>query len=164
MAIFDTTAPSSSPTVGGLIRLDIPCTAVEDCGYVAAYAVLRDEVMKQEAVVAASLSDEQTAVVSFDNRSGYSTGVAVACPDFISFGPCSTFVTIRDQSGKIIKTDMVTIPLNGVMAATLPSLYPEVRGIAGTIEFAVSRGYVTALGYVFSPTGAFTSSPVFQPF
>jgi hypothetical protein len=163
VALFATTASAGSPLVGGMLKLDIPCTS-DACGDVGAYAVLRDEVMKQEAVVTASSSDENTAVVAFDNRNGYSTGVAAACPDFFSFGaPCSAFVTIRDQNGNIIKTDVVTIPLDGVMSATLPDRYPEVRGIAGTIEFGVTSGSVTALAYVFSPTGAFTSSPVFQP-
>jgi sugar lactone lactonase YvrE len=75
--------------------------------------------------------------IPFDNTSGilaFSTGIALANPNQQA---AVVGVTFTDQSGQNIpvKTSQITVPANGHYASVLSTVFPEVNGKRGTIQF-----------------------------
>ncbi len=162
-AVFET---DYLPDVAGgaaIGRLNIPCESVELCGNVGGFAMFSwhlDQKPVQEAIVPFTSSLAHRAVVSFDERQGYFTGVGLAHPLFIDTAAADITVIARDAMGNELVRDHVRLNAGGHTAFLLKDRWPELEAQQGTLEFS-SDDYVSALGLVFSPTGAFTTSPAF---
>lgn len=154
--------PNSAESVG-VGRLNIPCDTVNECGNVGGFAVFKSHVAgrtDQEAVVPVASSTEQQVFVSFDNRDGYDTGIALTSPKFVFSGRASVTINARDNSGNRLLLDQIQIATDGHVAFMLAKEYPQLAGQQGTIEFS-STAYVSAIALMFNPTGAFTTCPSF---
>jgi hypothetical protein len=147
-------------------RLDIPCDSTA-CGDIGGFAVFKWHVSPhpdQEAVVPISSSDQNKAVLAFDNRNGYQTGVAIVQPKFLSLdsGMATVFLLIRDQGGNQLAVDALQIVAGGHTSFLLADKYSVVAGQSGTVEFSSTES-VAALGLMFNDTGALTTIPAFYP-
>ncbi len=91
-------------------------------------------------------------VVTFDNRNGFATGIALA--NFDS-KPNSPGLTFRDGEGKTILSTTVAMGTGEHTAFSLVDKFPSLAGAVGTLE--ISSEGVTALGLRFNPSGSFTS-------
>ena len=126
----------------------------------------------QEAVVPLETRGPNSFVVAFDNTNGYFNGVALS--NRVS-STISVAVTVREAiSGNVVGTHNISLPGNGHVAFLLNDAtlgYPETANIGGTLRFDVTAsgnvtqalGQLSVLGLRFSPSGAFTSTPVFVP-
>jgi hypothetical protein len=118
----------------------------------------------QEAVAQTTPSDESATCIAFDNRNGYVTGVAISQPKFLGFetGTSSITLAFRDSLGARILVDQIDIPTGGHTAFVLTDRYPQLFGRQGSLEIT-STDYISALAFLFNPTGAFSTSPSWQP-
>jgi len=109
----------------------------------------------QEAVVPLESRNASGYIIAFDNTSGTATGIAL---NTVSALPANVPVTIRDDTGASIGTDILNLAANGHMAFTLVAQkYPQTANIRGTIEFDTPAGaQIGALG-IRTPPGAFTT-------
>lgn len=109
-----------------------------------------------EAVVPFASQVERIGVLVFNNRSGFSTGVAVA-----NSAPWAvqSQVTILDDKGALIERKVIDLEAFTHFAKSLPDWFPSTAGISGTITFATAdeADAVSVLGLRFNPTGPFTS-------
>jgi len=108
-----------------------------------------------EAVVPFSPVNENKLVMPFDNRNGFSTGIAWLNPDF-GF-PAPLEVIIRDASGNLLRQDMFTLLGGAKLVFSMPDRYPEANLRHGRIQLSTPARLFSALGLRFNPTGAFTS-------
>jgi hypothetical protein len=117
------------------------------------YAVVRQRVQDRtdsEAVVPAEMPEKSVRIL-FDNRSGYSTGLAL-----VNFMGGNIAITIRDQNANVLAADMLQIPQDAKSVFVLADKYRATAGKYGSIELSGSG--LAAMGLRFSPGGSFTSS------
>jgi hypothetical protein len=117
------------------------------------YAVFRSHIegrMDSEAVVPVEMPEPDAHIV-FDNRNDYSTGIAL-----LNFMGGDITVTIRDQTGNTLATEILRIPEDEKTVFVLADKYPVTAGKYGCIEFSGSG--LAAMGLRFNPGGAFTST------
>jgi hypothetical protein len=165
--VFETEYRPSTPVKVGMARLDVPCDSIDSCGNVGAFATFRwmkPDVPVQEAVVQTVPSLEEKTVLAFNNQNGYVTGVAISQPKFLSSSTSPVDVTLvfRDGSGNRIILDQIRIPAGGHTSFVLTDKYPQTAGKQGMVEFTAGDS-VAALALLFTPSGAFSTSPSFQP-
>ncbi len=108
-----------------------------------------------EAVVPLSPRNETRFVMLFDNRVGFSTGIAWLNPD--PSAAASVQVTIQTQDAQLIRGDFFNLPPGNKLVFSMPERYPETNGRQGRIVVSVTGTRFSALGLRFNPTGAFTS-------
>jgi hypothetical protein len=112
-----------------------------------------------EAVVPNSPTFEPNFTLFFDNRNGYSTGVAVvnvgANP---GVNPSSVVVTARDLQGTQLLTDTFTLRTFEKTVYSVPERYPALQGKVGVLQFLTTNISLSGLGLRFTPGGAFTSA------
>jgi hypothetical protein len=95
-------------------------------------------------------------VLPYDNRSGFSTGVA--CVNGSHSSPATITATIRDENGVTYATETIPLPASGHTAFTMPTRFPSTQGRRGTVLFRSNTDFFSVLGLRFSPFGgAFTS-------
>lgn len=122
------------------------------------YAIFRQRVAGRpdfEAVVPFSPMFEQQFTLFFDNRSDYSTGVAVFNGG-VSASPVT--VTARDRAGNILLTDTFTLNPLQKLVFSVPDRYTALKGRAGVLQFSTTNLTLSGLGLRFNPSGSFTSS------
>ena len=89
-------------------------------------------------------ANANTLLLPFDHTAGYGTGIAIANSSTASG---SIGVTIRDDSGNLILTTTVQVPIQGHASFDLAGNYPAAANIRGTIELAgPGSGGIGALG------------------
>jgi hypothetical protein len=111
----------------------------------------------QEAVVPLENRTPGAFVLSFDNSTGYATGVALAN---VATQSASVGVVIRDDAGTVLLTTSIVLPAQGHVSFNLVTNYPVTALHRGTVEFDTpSNGQISVLGLRFNPTGAFSSIP-----
>jgi hypothetical protein len=154
------------PLSSGMARLDIPCDST--CGGVGGFAIFHWKNpgrTDQEAAVPLTSSLENKTVIGFDNRNGYVTGVALSLPRFTEFdtGTADILVVARDGNGNRLVLDQIRLNVNGHTAFVLTDKYPVLTGAYGTIEFSHDSQSVAAIGLLFNPQGAYSTTPSYQP-
>jgi hypothetical protein len=108
-----------------------------------------------EAVVPISPTFEPTFTLFFDNRDGYSSGVAV-----VNGGSevSSVLVTARDLHGTQLLTDGFTLQSGEKRVFSVPERYRSLQGKVGVLQFSTTNLTLSGLGLRFTPGGAFTSA------
>jgi hypothetical protein len=127
---------------------------------VAGYAVFRQRVSGRpdyEAAVPISSRFDVRFTIPFDNRAGFSTGVALVNSDFQS--GASVAMTARAGDGTVIRSDTFTIPAGGKLVFSVPTRYAELAGRLGVLQFSTSGRMFSGLGLRFNATGPFTATP-----
>jgi hypothetical protein len=142
-------------------------------GAVGGFAIFRDAIRQQEAVVPLVSDDLQSHLLWFDNTAGFVTSAALVnltLPVWTVSSSAANFIegTARDATGAVLPAPaFAEWDLNALSHAAfaLPQAVPWTAGLTGTIEFDdifqnLTDGLMSALGLRFSPSGAFTTIPV----
>jgi hypothetical protein len=127
-------------------------------GNVSGFVIFRHN--DQEAVAPLESRNANAYVLAFDNTNSTNTGIAI---NNVSAQAVNVPVTVRDDTGAQIATDILNLAPNGHLAFTLGSdKYPAAATIRGTIEFdKPDNGQIGALG-IRMPAGithTFTTLP-----
>ena len=122
-------------------------------GKVTGFEIFRHN--NQEAVVPLESRNSYGYIIPFDNTNRTSTGIAV---NVVSSQQVSVPVTVRNDTGRALFNDSITLAPNGHYAFTLGTdRYPFALTIRGTIEFITPEGAsIGALG-IRMPAGATTT-------
>jgi len=123
------------------------------------WVVLRQRVFGRpdfEALVPLSPISDKQFTLGFDNRSGYSTGVAFANPT-ASNQPATAQMTFVDSDNRVLLRDSITLPPSGHIAFSVPDKYPATAGKFGLLRVFTEASRFSAMGLRFNPGGAFTS-------
>jgi hypothetical protein len=111
---------------------------------------------KVEAVTQASSGSDLSIAIPFDNTNGYLSSVAVANTG----GVASTVTfTATDESGAILATNQLSLGINAVTGIVLRNSYPALNGHRGLLIFTGTGG-LSGIGFLFNPTGSFSTEPV----
>ena len=158
--IADTTAPSVTQTLAAGATLVIVSSGAPNLltgsaqlsttGHVSGFVIFRHN--SQEAVVPLETRNASAYILAFDNTNGTFTGVAV---NAVSAQPVNIPVTVRDDAGTPLATDVIALAANGHTQFTLVTdKYPATLNKRGTIEFDAPAGIqIGALG-IRIPAGA----------
>ncbi len=151
------TADLDSTTVQGYAIV----AAMDPTSMLTGLAVFRQRVSGRpdfEAVVPISPYDEVEFAMPFDNRNGFSTGIAIANPDDGEGAPSSTLTfQFNDPDGKLISTQTLSMAATTHTAFSIPAQWPSLSGRNGTVIVRSTGRQLSALGLRFNPGGAFTS-------
>lgn len=109
-----------------------------------------------EALIPLSPVSDKVFTLGFDNRNGYSTGVAFANPT-ASNQPATAQLTFVDDNNRVLATDSITLPPSGHTAFTVPDRYPATAGKYGLLRVVTEASRFSGMGLRFNPGGAFTS-------
>jgi hypothetical protein len=111
-----------------------------------------------EGSVSLSPINETRFALTFSNKNGFSTGIAVLNPDFGN--RAAVEVLIYPRTGTFVRLDSFLLEPGSKLVFSLPDRYAESRGIDGSIHVRTTNGAaLSALGLRFNPGGAFTSTP-----
>ena len=127
-------------------------------GNVSGFVIFRYNPNGQEAVVPLENRNAPAYILAFDNTAGTATGVAL---NSASAQAANVAVTIRDDAGTKLLTDMLNLAANGHLSFTLGTdKYPATTNIRGTIEFDAPPGaQIGALGIRIPVAHTFTTLP-----
>jgi hypothetical protein len=114
-----------------------------------------------EATIPAWHSIEHEGVLPFDNTKGYVTGVALLNPG--SYSTAKMPVTIYDESGNVLRIDILTLKPGSKMTFALPEQWKETAGRRGSIHFQGGLMSWSVIGLRFHPGGAFTTVNLLEP-
>jgi hypothetical protein len=161
--VGETTGTSSTIKQGYVhfLALDKPFTDLTakpikaKVGGMGVFRLKRPGSVDLEAVVPMSSLTETTMHLPFDNTSGFTSAYVVLNPDLES--ATYVLVTVRDDMGAIMKSEVVTIPKAGKVVWVLPEKYPQTAGKYGRVTLTASGALLSAMGLRFNPGGAFTS-------
>jgi hypothetical protein len=150
--IIESTGPDTQTTQVGWAQLLTN-------GSVNGFAVFRQTVPsgQHEAVVPLETRTAGAYVLSFDNTSGFVTGVAMANA---STQAANIAVTIKDDNGTVIQSNTIALPALGHSAFDLTIRLPVTAQRRGTVEFQTpAGGQISVLGIRFNPAGTFSTVP-----
>jgi hypothetical protein len=144
-----------------ILTLDKPFndpTAVAVANKIGGYAIFRQRVEGRpdfEAVVPISPMFEKSFTLFYDNRGGYSTGLAV-----VNGSNTATTVQVSalDMDGNLILSDSIALLALQKVVYSVPDRYPALRDRVGILQFSGSGAALSGLGLRFNPGGAFTST------
>ena len=164
----DTTASSFTQTLAAGATLVIVSSGaptlltgsaqLSTTGHVSGFVIFRHN--GQEAVVPLESRNASAYIIAFDNTNSTATGIAL---NAVSTQQVNVPVTVRDDTGAAIATDMISLAANGHYAFTLGvDRYPAALTIRGTIEFdKPANGQIGALGIRIPSTSTYTTLPAF---
>ena len=150
---FLETSDSAAKVLTGWATVD---GSVSGSSGVGASAIFRSHAagrQDSEAVSAMSVATTKGVILPFDNRNGFTTGVAIANAGTSGIIP----ITIRDDVGAVILTHNLPLSPGGHTSFNLIDKYPQVAERAGTLDFG--SGTSAVLGLRFNPGFSFTSVP-----
>lgn len=154
LAVVESEMSVLSTVLVGWARVRAPTGVVGS----ATFRYRLSEGLDTEAVVPMETRTPYSFVLPFDNTAGFVAGVAVANDSDVS--PANVAITLRDATGKELLTDTMPLPVRGHGYFALPSRFPNLAGIRGSVEFRdLNGGNIAVLGLRFSPAGSFTSIP-----
>jgi hypothetical protein len=154
LLIIETEAAQNGPTMQGwaVFSSDAP---------VEGYAVFRQRVAEgkdTEAVVPLDSMQLQRPILTFDNTSGFVTGVAIANN---SLNANTITVNVRDDLGRLVSSQTILLPSQNHTVFVLSNQFPVTRNGRGTLEFqAQTLNSVSILALRFNPFGSFTYVPL----
>lgn len=114
-----------------------------------------------EATVPAWHTIEYEGVLPFDNSRGYVTGVALLNAG--TYGTVTMPVTIYDESGRVLRTDTITLKAGCKTTFVIPDQWKETAGRRGSVHFQGSLSRWSVIGLRFHPGGAFTTINLLEP-
>jgi hypothetical protein len=119
-------------------------------GHISGFVIFRHN--NQEAVVPLESRNASGYIIAFDNTNATATGIAV---NAVSALQVTIPVTVRNSTGAVIASDIITLNPNGHYAFTLVTdRYPAATNMRGTIEFDTPSGaQIGALG-IRMPSGS----------
>ena len=120
------------------------------------FALFRYDPSGQEATAPLETRNAAAYVLAYDNTAPLATGVALAN---LSTQSASVGLILRDDTGTVLQTTLLTLPANGHSAFVLGTNYPLTAGKRGTVEFDSSSAQISVLG-IRANGNAFTSTPV----
>lgn len=142
---------------GGQKDLSVGSIQVVTTGTVSGFVFFRFDSTGQEATVPLETRNPSAFVISFDNTTGLTSGIALCN---VSSQPASVKVIIRDDTGANLGSDIISLPGRGHISFVLTDRYGLTGGIRGTLELQTpSNGQISALGLSFNSQGAFTDIP-----
>ncbi len=113
-------------------------------GTVSGYALFTNTQNNWQAAVPIETLNANSYLLPFDNTGALSTGLAIAN---LSTQAADINVTICDDSGTTIGTDVISVPAQGHTSFMLNSVYPVTAAIRGTVEFDTpTGGQINVLG------------------
>jgi len=113
----------------------------------------------QEAVVPLETHTAASYTLWCDNTGGSPTGVALAN---IGTAAATIGVAVRDDNGGLLFSDIIVLPAHDHTSFMVSDRFSIMSNRRGTLEFQTpTNGQISVLGLSFTPTGAFTSVPVF---
>jgi hypothetical protein len=142
----------------GLFTCDIRCSDPASKpvqSKVAAAAILRQSIpgrQDSEAVVPMDVPDKPVLLL-FDNRNGYSTGMALVN---VMSSTQNYSIRVLDSQGLVVGEESLALPPDQKRVFVISTRYPQSAGRYGHV--VISGGPVVAMGLRFSPNGSFTSS------
>ena len=111
-----------------------------------------------EASVALSPINETRFALTFSNKNGFSTGVALLNPD--RSNRATVVVLIYPRAGAPVRQDAFFLEPGSTLVFSVPERYAETIGLDGSLRVTTTNGAaLSALGLRFNPGGAFTSTP-----
>ena len=111
-----------------------------------------------EAIAPVDYSVLPSLVVTFDNREGVATGIALVNP---TDSQVNLIVRSRNENGIELDQSRLMLPPRGHTAFVIAERLPSIAGLQGTIEFVSPiAAQLTGLGLRFTAAGGFTSIPV----
>jgi hypothetical protein len=127
-------------------------------GKLGGFVIFRFNPNGQEAVVPLESRNASAYILAFDNTGGTATGISI---NSVSTQAVNIPVVVRDDTGKQIDSDTITLAANGHLAFTLVTdKYLNTNGIRGTIEFDTPAGaQIGALGIRIPVAHTFTTLP-----
>ncbi len=108
-----------------------------------------------EAVVPFSPLTETTFVMPFDNRSGFSTGIALLNPHLSAAS--NVGVLIQMPNSDVLRRDVFLLQAGSKLVFSMPDRYTEAANREGRLTVTTTGPFLSGLGLRFNPTGAFTS-------
>ena len=95
---------------------------------------------------------------AYDNSPGYSTAIAMINSSSLFTGVVT--VTVRDDAGKLLVTENISLPVGQHLAFSVPARYPGTAGKRGTVLLTPDLlVWLNALAFRFTPLGPFPTSP-----
>jgi hypothetical protein len=141
----------------GAVNLLTGSAQLSTTGNVSGFVIFRHN--DQEAVVALESRNANAYILAFDNTADLATAVAI---NSLSTQTVNIPVTVRDDTGAQIATDMISLAPNGHYAFTMVvNKYLATAGLRGTIEFNKPvNGQIGVLGIrIPAVAHTFTSLP-----
>ena len=139
------TAPDTGTPLAGWAQL----TTAGDVG---AIAILRYNPSGQEAGVPLETRNANSYFLVFDNTGGVATGVAIAN---VSTSPANVSAVLRDDSGNVTATALISLPARGHTSFMLADRYAFTGGKRGTVEFETPQsGQISVLGLRAAPAAS----------
>lgn len=143
-----------SINASGLLLLDttgLPTQAanigwahLQASGTVSGYALFTNTPNNWQAAVPIETVNATSYLLPFDNTGTLSTGLAIAN---LSTQAADINVTIRDDGGTTIGTEVISVPAQGHTSFMLNSVYQVTNAVRGTIEFDTpTGGQINVLG------------------
>jgi hypothetical protein len=108
-----------------------------------------------EAIVTLGNTTDKSLVMLYDQQNNFTTGLALVNPGATAI---TLNVTIRDQAGATLGTDVITLPAYSQQSSFVYQRYPLTLNRMGSLLITSSSGFA-AVGLRFSPAGPFTSFP-----
>lgn len=131
-------------------------------GPLAGMAILRRQLTEQtatETTVPMSSRYENRFTLPFDNRPGGATAMML-----VNSGsrPNPVTLTVRDDNGKVLTKDSVTVDSGKRIWGAIPDLYPQTVGRTGSIQVSSANVTLTGLGMRQIASGPMITVPVFS--
>jgi hypothetical protein len=167
---LETSSTQNLPVPGaGTLFLHTPGTAgalsegwgqVQASSAVVAYAIFTQTVPGQlsQDGTAPAVAASSRVLMPFDNTNGLVTSMAIVNPTAASE---SIAVGMQPLSANPSQLTAITLPANGYMAFALPQQFSAAAAQRGLLEFYSASGSISVIALRFSPTGGFTTAPVY---
>ena len=147
-------------TVGGATPLITGWTELVSNSAVGGVAVFRQRALGRtdnEAAVTATASG-RSFLLPYENTEDFVTSMALVNTNS-NPTPVNISVTLRDESGYVIGTDLIQLASRGQTSFRLIDRFPLLVNRRGVVEFTTNGPDISGLGLRFNPSGAFTSFP-----
>jgi len=108
-----------------------------------------------EAIVTLGNTTDKSLVLLYDQQNSFTTGLALVNPGAAAI---TLNVTIRDQAGATLGTDVITLQPYSQQSSFVYQRYPITLNRMGSLLITSTSGFA-AVGLRFSPAGPFTSFP-----
>lgn len=130
-------------------------------GRIGGFAVFRQHVPgspNYEASVPLDNLNDYKFFLPFNNTQGFSTGLALV--NAATNLPAHVLMKFMDVNGNEILSTILTLPVNGHAAFSIPATYPQLNGRIGTLYVQSDTNMLSGLGLRFDNSGPFTTLPI----
>ncbi len=153
MLVLDTTGPASQTLAVGSSQL-------LTSGAIGGFAIFKNTLSGQEAVVPLETRNASSYLLAFDNTGALATGLAIAN---VANSAANVNVVIRDDTGAQIGTGSIGLAAEGhdyFMLTDATKGFPVTSGKRGTVEFDTPQGGQISILGLRANGNALTSLPV----